>query len=109
VSGWQAGHTGGYDALLTQAAMSASHPLVFVAATALALGWALLEPRSFSWPAIAILATLYAVLLVHRAAHQGHQQLLQKLEQMTDAAPRALLVDHTKEATVARKDETSNS
>jgi hypothetical protein len=97
---------GGYDALLTQAALSASHPLVFVAATVLALGWALFEPQSFSWPAIAILATLYAVLLVHRAAHHGHQQLLQKLEQVTDPAPRVLLVDHSKEAAADRKEET---
>ena len=71
--------------LLTRLGMFTTHPAAFAVAGLYAVLWAMFQPHTFDWHAVATLATLFMTLLIQRAEHRDTQAIHAKLDELLHA------------------------
>jgi low affinity Fe/Cu permease len=74
---------------LTQLGVFTAHPSAFLVVAAYTVLWAIFQPRTFDWHAVATLATWFMTLLIQRAEHRDTQAIHAKLDALIEAQPNA--------------------
>ena len=66
-----------------------SRPWAFVIVVLYAMGWAVFEPETLDWHAVATLATWVMTLFIQRAEHRDTQATQAKLDELLRATQNA--------------------
>ena len=74
---------------LTRLGVFTAHPTAFLVVVAYTVLWAMFQPRTFDWHAVATLATWFMTLLIQRAEHRDTQAIHAKLDALIEAQPNA--------------------
>ena len=74
---------------LTQLGVFTAHPTAFLIVAIYTVSWAIFQPRTFDWHAVATLATWFMTLLIQRAEHRDTQAIHAKLDALIGAQPNA--------------------
>ena len=74
---------------LTSLGTLTSRPQAFLIVLAYALLWALFQPETFDWHAIATLATWLMTLVIQRSEHRDTQAMHAKLDELLRAHEQA--------------------
>jgi low affinity Fe/Cu permease len=74
---------------LTQMGVHTANPLAFFIVGSYGVSWFIFEPQSFTWHAVATMATWFMTLFIQRAEHRDTQAIQAKLDELLHATTRA--------------------
>lgn len=75
--------------LLTTIGVATARPAAILVVPGYAAGWAIFEPETFDWHAVAVLAAWAMTFLIQRAAHRDTQAIHAKVDELLREIPEA--------------------
>src|SRR5262249_42902384 len=71
-----------FGSILTTIGVATARPAAILVVPAYAAGWAVFDPDTFDWHAIAVLAAWAMTFLIQRAAHRDTQAIHAKVDEL---------------------------